>query len=103
MAHPKPEAPVPSIGLQMRLWRSRRGLSQTTAAVRAGITQATWSNYETCKREPSVTCALRIAAALDVTLAELIDGSGALILLRDSRLGQALEEAAKALVTDRTE
>ncbi|MBW7934888.1 MAG: helix-turn-helix transcriptional regulator [Gemmatimonadaceae bacterium] len=77
-------------GHRLREWRLRREKSQAEVARCAGITQASLSNYETGKREMPISTALGVAAALDVSLAELLDIPD-VIVVRDSRLGVALE------------
>jgi transcriptional regulator with XRE-family HTH domain len=56
-----------------REWRERRGWSQARVARAAGLTQASVSNYETGRRDPTLLSALRIASALDVALGDLMD------------------------------
>lgn len=80
----------------MRDWRHRRGLTQIEAAALAGITQATWSNYETGKRVPTVFQALHVAAALDITLGQVL-GTDDHVFLAESRLAQALDVAERML------
>lgn len=50
----------------------RRGLPQWIVADRAGITQAALSNYETGKRDPSLTTFVRLASALKAPLGDLL-------------------------------
>ena len=76
-------------GERLRFWRTRRECSQAEVARAAHITQASLSNYETGKRELPLSTALAIAAALDVTLGDLLEGGG-VIVLRDSRLGRVV-------------
>jgi transcriptional regulator with XRE-family HTH domain len=76
-------------GERLRFWRMRRECSQAEVARAANITQASLSNYETGKRELPLSTALAIAAALDVTLGDLLEGGG-VIVLRDSRLGRVV-------------
>lgn len=76
-------------GRRLREWRIRRDKSQAEVARVAGITQASLSNYETGKRELPLATALNVAAALDVSLGELLDVPD-VIVLRDSKLGQAV-------------
>ena len=76
-------------GQRLREWRLRRERSQAEVARAAGITQASLSNYETGKRELPLSTALRLAAALDVNLGDLLDVPE-VIVLRDSRLGRVL-------------
>ena len=76
-------------GQRLREWRLRRERSQAEVARASGITQASLSNYETGKRELPLSTALRLAAALDVHLGDLLDVPD-VIVLRDSRLGRVL-------------
>jgi transcriptional regulator with XRE-family HTH domain len=87
------EPALDATGSRIRRLRRRRALRQETVARAAGISQPTLSNYETGKREVPITTALSIAAALDVSLAELL-GIQEVIMLRDSRLGLALANLA---------
>jgi transcriptional regulator with XRE-family HTH domain len=61
------------IGPLVRGLRVTRGWNQAELARAAGIPQATLSNYENGKRELPLGSAIRLAASLDVTLAELVD------------------------------
>ena len=76
-------------GQRLREWRLKRERSQSEIARAASITQASLSNYETGKRELPLATALRLAAALDVHLGDLLDIPD-VIVLRDSRLGRVL-------------
>lgn len=62
----------PHVGRRLRLWRTRRGLPQWIVADRVGITQAALSNYETGKRDPSLTTFVRLAGALKAPIADLL-------------------------------
>jgi transcriptional regulator with XRE-family HTH domain len=85
----------PTIGRRARAWRMKRGLSQAKLAQLTHLTQKSLSNYETGKRELSLASALRLAAALDITLDDLIP-SAEVILMRDSRLGRAVSAVVRA-------
>lgn len=87
LAHPQVDPET--IGARIRRSRQQRGLSQWDLARLADVSQAAISNYESGKRELSLALALRIAAALDITLSDLTT-TGDLVLLRDSRLGRAM-------------
>jgi transcriptional regulator with XRE-family HTH domain len=52
--------------------RKERGLSQAALAEKLGVTQASIANYESGRREPSITMLRKIAAALGVDIATLI-------------------------------
>lgn len=62
------------MGARIREMRTERRESQTHLAARIGVTQASLSNYETGKREVPLGVALILADALEVRLAELLDG-----------------------------
>ena len=77
------------VGRRLRETRHRRGLSQSAVSHSAGITQASLSNYETGKRELPLSTVLNLAAALDVSLGDLME-IPEVIVLRDSKLGSAV-------------
>ena len=77
------------VGKRLREVRRKRGRSQADVSRSAGITQASLSNYETGKRELPLSTALNLAAALDVSLGDLMQVPD-IIVLRDSKLGSAL-------------
>ena len=77
------------VGRRLREERRRRGLSQSEVSQSAGITQASLSNYETGKRELPLSTVLNLAAALDVSLGDLME-IPEVIVLRDSRLADAV-------------
>jgi transcriptional regulator with XRE-family HTH domain len=83
-----------STGDRLREWRLRRERSQQEVAYRAGITQGALSNYETGKRHLPLYTALAVAAALDITIGDILDNVEDVIVLDDSRLARAI----KALV-----
>lgn len=61
--------PVAVIGVRLRAWREKRGMTQVELARAAGgMTQVSVSMYELGKRTMLVTFALRLARALDLTL-----------------------------------
>ena len=79
------------VGHQIRTWRLRRELSQTEVAKRSGITQASLSNYETGKRDLPLSTLVGVAAALNVSIGDLLDLPD-MIVVRDSLLGRAVEQ-----------
>lgn len=79
------------LGQRVRTWRLRRELSQQHVARIAGVTQAALSNYENGKRDMRLTTLLGVSAALNVSVGELLDVPE-VIVLRDSPLGQAVEQ-----------
>lgn len=78
-------------GQRIREWRLRRELSQAEVARRAGITQASLSNYENGKRDMPLSTLLGVAAALNVSIGDLLD-LPEVIVVRDSLLGRAVEQ-----------
>jgi transcriptional regulator with XRE-family HTH domain len=47
---------------RLRAWRKASGLSQEDAAKKAGVAQASWSNYESGLQTPGLEAAVRIQA-----------------------------------------
>jgi mRNA interferase RelE/StbE len=56
----------------VRVWREHRGLGQTELAARAGIHRVLLANLESGRRGPSVDTLKKIAAALSVSIDDLI-------------------------------
>lgn len=79
------------VGARIRQWRLRRELSQAEVARQAGITQASLSNYENGKRDLPLSTLVGVAAALNVSIGELLD-LPEMIVVRDSMLGRAVEQ-----------
>jgi transcriptional regulator with XRE-family HTH domain len=84
-----------AVGERARAWRMKRGLSQARVAQLAGLPQTSLSNYETGKRPFSLALALRLSAALDITLGDLV-GTTDLVMMRDSRLASAFMAVIQA-------
>ena len=61
-----------AFGASLLAARTRLRLSQQEVARRAGLTQASLSNYEKGRRDPSLLGALALAAALRVPLGRLL-------------------------------
>ena len=80
-----------NVGRRIREWRLRRELSQAEVARRAGVTQASLSNYENGKRDLPLSTLLGVAGALNVSLGEILDLPD-MIVVRDSLLGRAVEQ-----------
>ena len=81
-----------AVSHHLRALREARGLSQGAVAHEAGLSQAALSNYERGQREVTLSTAMRLAAALDVTLCQLIDlETDHLIVPAGSRLARAVE------------
>lgn len=79
-----------NLGVRIREWRLQREMSQADVARRAGITQASLSNYETGKRDMPLSTFLGVASALNVSLGDLLELPD-VIVIRDSFLGHAVE------------
>lgn len=60
------------LGENLRTLRVTRGLSQHRAAAAAGIPRATWATLESGSANPTLTVLVRVAAALQVRIEELI-------------------------------
>jgi transcriptional regulator with XRE-family HTH domain len=57
---------------QIRLFRSKKGLSQEELAFRAGLHRTYISLVERAKKSPTIDCLIRISAALDVKVSDLL-------------------------------
>jgi len=66
------------LGLAVREFRNRAGLSQSALAVKADISQQALSDIETEKVNPGLDVFLRIAEALDVTPNQILEYAGLL-------------------------
>lgn len=65
-----------SFASNLRGERARRGLTQEQLAHETGITTSEISRLERCLREPRILTVVRLADALRVAPAELLDGMG---------------------------
>ena len=63
------------VGSRIAAWRSTRGLSQSTISRNAGIAPSYLSRIENGRVHPTVRTAMRIAAALGVTMNDLLGPS----------------------------
>jgi transcriptional regulator with XRE-family HTH domain len=61
-----------NLGENLRALRATRGFSQQKAAALAGIPRATWATLESGSANPTLAVLVRVAAALQVRLEELI-------------------------------
>ena len=86
------------VGAKIREWRLRRELSQADVARRAGITQASLSNYENGKRDMPLSTMMGVVAALNVSLGDLLELPD-VIVVRDSLLGRAVEQLRDRMPT----
>jgi len=60
------------LGENVKLLREGRGLTQAQIATIAGIPRATWGNMESGAANPTLAVLVRVAAALQVRLEELL-------------------------------
>jgi transcriptional regulator with XRE-family HTH domain len=60
------------LAVNVRLLRESRGLSQVQMAQRADLPRATWTNLESGAANPTLAVLLKVAAALQVRLEELL-------------------------------
>lgn len=65
----------PEIGRQVRRLRRQRGWSQARLAERADLSDTYISHIERATKQVSLNALLRLAAALEVTLDQLLSGS----------------------------
>jgi transcriptional regulator with XRE-family HTH domain len=65
------------IGIRARAIRTRRGESQEAVARNARVSIATYQRIENGHNQPSLDTLVRIAAALEVSVDELLAGSAA--------------------------
>lgn len=65
----------PEIGRQVRRLRRQRGWSQAKLAERADLSDTYISHIERATKQVSLNALLRLAAALEVTLDQLLSGS----------------------------
>lgn len=64
--------PATHLASNIRQLRERRGASQQQVAQLAGIPRATWANLESGSANPTLAVMLKAAAALGVSLQELV-------------------------------
>ncbi len=64
-----------SFAANLRRRRKELGLSQEQLGARANIQMADISRYESGSRDPRITTIARLAQALDVPIAYLLEGS----------------------------
>ena len=63
-----------SFAANLRRRRKELGLSQEQLGARANIQMADISRYESGSRDPRISTVARLAAALDIPIAELLAG-----------------------------
>jgi len=66
------ERQAADLARNIRTLREARGLSQTHVAKLAGVPRATWSNLESGGANPTLSVLTRVAAALRVSVEELL-------------------------------
>jgi len=66
----------------VRAIREERGLSQAVIARKAGVPKATWSTLESGGANPTLAVLVKVAAALEVSLGELVEPPRADIVVR---------------------
>ncbi len=64
-----------NLGWKISQYRNSKGWSQAELAAKAGIAQANLSNIEKGKRDVTVSTLLRVADALEIKAAELLEES----------------------------
>jgi len=62
-----------SLGMRVRYFRNRKGVSQETLAFQIGVDRTYIGAIEQGLRSPSIYCLFILANALDITLGELVD------------------------------
>lgn len=63
-----------NVGARIRLFRTRKKMSQEELAWMANITPAYLGQIERSKKSPTITILIRIARALGISLSELFSG-----------------------------
>lgn len=81
-----------SLGQNLYLWRTFKGLSQEKLAKKAGIPRPNLATIESGRREPALSTLRALAAALEIKPGILIDGI-APINFGDSLLSREAQEA----------
>lgn len=61
------------IGMRIKVLREKRGLSQEELATRAGISRGYLARLETGRHEPTLTTLEKLAKALRVKVARLLE------------------------------
>jgi len=67
------QTPVAHVGKNLRLLRQRQALTQAQLAEKAGVTAATVARCERNERQPNMSTLAKLAKALGVPPAELIE------------------------------
>jgi transcriptional regulator with XRE-family HTH domain len=66
-------APVERVAMRVKAWRERRGLTQEQLANRAGVSRPYLARLETARQDPKLSTLEKIAKALKVKVAALLD------------------------------
>lgn len=61
-----------ALAQKIAYFREKRGLSQRELAERVGVSQSAVAHYETGHNKPRIETVFRLAAALDVSVSELL-------------------------------
>jgi transcriptional regulator with XRE-family HTH domain len=85
---------APTVGVNLRRLRSKRGLSLERLAQRSGVSRAMLSQIELGQSAPTINSLWKIARALDVTFS-------ALIALRDESPPRVLRPEGSKVLTNR--
>lgn len=70
--------PAERFAANMKRFRERRGLSQEAFALEAKIHRTEVTKLESGRRDPKLATMVKVALALEVSLADLLDGIGEL-------------------------
>lgn len=84
-----------AIRTQVVALRKGRGISQAAFAEAAGVSRKTLIDLEQGNKEPSLTTLKRVAAALDVSIIQLLDGEGQVVASYDPEDRRKLDEIAR--------
>jgi transcriptional regulator with XRE-family HTH domain len=74
---PTPPQDPPQVGARLAALRQRRGQSLDELSRQAGVSKSMLSQIERNQANPTVAVVWRLAAALGVTVADLLDGGRA--------------------------
>jgi len=66
-------APVERVAMRVKEWRERRGLTQEQLAAKADISRGYLARLETARQDPKLSTLEKIAKALRVKVAALLD------------------------------
>src|SRR5438477_450817 len=73
-----------NLGSNIKMLRDMRGLTQNQLAKISGVPRPTWANLETGAANPTLSILLKVAAALQVSIQELLDPPRAVCRLYDA-------------------